>query len=801
MTKRTASKTDTETPRPGSIWLARASDILLGGTMLAAGAFLLAALLSHNALDPSWNVSAQGDVRNLMGAPGAGASDVLLQSLGWSAAGPAIALIVWGFVLVLRHPLRRPASIAAWRWLAAAIGTTGFAAAASALPLPNAWPFASGLGGAVGDMALGALSSLPASLELPAATGIGAAFGLIFAVAGIFFTFGLRSRDLSAAYDAAGLAWATLRVWFDALRGSGLTLSGMFGEDRNAGDETDRPVREEPVLRRAMRAADGETEDDDDYAPAFSSSVKVAPTRRSATSERDHREAQGSLAFVKSKGFKLPRLDLLSKPQQRNGAVDELSLRQNAVLLQGVLTDFGVKGEIVQVRPGPVVTLYEFEPAPGVKSSRVINLADDIARSMSTTAARVAVVPGRNAIGIELPNPKRETVFLRALLNSKVFEESKAELPMALGETIGGEPFVADLARMPHLLIAGTTGSGKSVGINAMILSLLYRLPPEDCRMIMIDPKMLELSVYDGIPHLLTPVVTDPKKAIVALKWAVREMESRYMRMSKIGVRNLAGFNERVAAAAAAGEPLSRTVQTGYDRESGEPIFETEIIQAEKMPYIVVVIDEMADLMMVAGKEIEAAVQRLAQMARAAGIHVVMATQRPSVDVITGTIKANFPTRVSYSVTSKIDSRTILGEQGAEQLLGMGDLLYMAGGGRLRRLHGPFVSDTEVEDVAAYLKKQGAPEYLDAVTADSDDGESGALGLDGEASSGDALFDQAIALVARDRKCSTSYIQRRLQIGYNRAATLVERMEEEGMIGPSDHAGRREIYLPEHNAA
>ena len=801
MTKRTASKTDTETPRPGSIWLARASDILLGGTMLAAGAFLLAALLSHNALDPSWNVSAQGDVRNLMGAPGAGASDVLLQSLGWSAAGPAIALIVWGFVLVLRHPLRRPASIAAWRWLAAAIGTTGFAAAASALPLPNAWPFASGLGGAVGDMALGALSSLPASLELPAATGIGATFGLVFAVAGIFFTFGLRSRDLSAAYDAAGLAWATLRVWFDALRGSGLTLSGMFGEDRNAGDETDRPVREEPVLRRAMRAADGETEDDDDYAPAFSSSVKVAPTRRSATSERDHREAQGSLAFVKSKGFKLPRLDLLSKPQQRNGAVDELSLRQNAVLLQGVLTDFGVKGEIVQVRPGPVVTLYEFEPAPGVKSSRVINLADDIARSMSTTAARVAVVPGRNAIGIELPNPKRETVFLRALLNSKVFEESKAELPMALGETIGGEPFVADLARMPHLLIAGTTGSGKSVGINAMILSLLYRLPPEDCRMIMIDPKMLELSVYDGIPHLLTPVVTDPKKAIVALKWAVREMESRYMRMSKIGVRNLAGFNERVAAAAAAGEPLSRTVQTGYDRESGEPIFETEIIQAEKMPYIVVVIDEMADLMMVAGKEIEAAVQRLAQMARAAGIHVVMATQRPSVDVITGTIKANFPTRVSYSVTSKIDSRTILGEQGAEQLLGMGDLLYMAGGGRLRRLHGPFVSDTEVEDVAAYLKKQGAPEYLDAVTADSDDGESGALGLDGEASSGDALFDQAIALVARDRKCSTSYIQRRLQIGYNRAATLVERMEEEGMIGPSDHAGRREIYLPEHNAA
>ncbi|WP_417469327.1 DNA translocase FtsK [Maricaulis sp.] len=807
MTKRATVETDDLEPQPDRIWLARTSDLLLGVVMLAGGGFLLASLLSHNALDPSWNVSAAGEVRNLMGAPGAGTSDLMLQSLGWSAAGPAIALIIWGGILVLRRPRRRPDSIAAWRWLAAAIGTFGFAAAASALPVPNAWPFASGLGGAIGDMMLGGLRSLPASVDLPAATGIAATLGLVFAVAGIFFTFGLRSRDLSAAYDAAGLAWATARVWFDSLRGHGLSLGRLLSDAGSRSDDREAPRREEPVLRRAMRAADSELSDEDEAAfddapePAFNSSVKVAPTRRASASGRDSREAQGALPFVKSSGFKLPRLDLLAKPQARNAAVDELALRQNAELLQGVLTDFGVKGEIVQVRPGPVVTLYEFEPAPGVKSSRVINLADDIARSMSTTAARVAVVPGRNAIGIELPNPKRETVFLRALLNSKVFEDSKAELPMALGETIGGEPFVADLARMPHLLIAGTTGSGKSVGINAMILSLLYRLPPEDCRMIMIDPKMLELSVYDGIPHLLTPVVTDPKKAIVALKWAVREMESRYLRMSKIGVRNVAGFNERVAAAIASGEPLSRTVQTGYDRESGEPIFETEIIQAEKMPYIVVVIDEMADLMMVAGKEIEAAVQRLAQMARAAGIHVVMATQRPSVDVITGTIKANFPTRISYSVTSKIDSRTILGEQGAEQLLGMGDLLYMAGGGRLRRLHGPFVSDTEVEEVAAYLKKQGAPEYLEAVTADSEDGDSGALGLDGEASSGDALFDQAVALVARDRKCSTSYIQRRLQIGYNRAATLVERMEDEGMVGPSDHAGRREIYLPEHNAA
>ena len=478
--------------------------------------------------------------------------------------------------------------------------------------------------------------------------------------------------------------------------------------------------------------------------------------------------------------------------------VDDAALQQNAELLTGVLADFGVKGEVVKVRPGPVVTLYELEPAPGVKTSRVINLADDIARSMAAVACRVAVVPGRNAIGIELPNQDRETVFLRALLSSKNFETAKAELPMALGETIGGEPFTADLARMPHLLIAGTTGSGKSVGVNAMILSLLYRLAPEECRMIMIDPKMLELSVYDGIPHLLSPVVTDPKKAVAALKWTVREMESRYLKMSKVGVRNMTGFNDKARTAREGGETLERTVQTGFDKETGEPVYETEIIEPDPMPYIVVVIDEMADLMMVAGKEIEGAIQRLAQMARAAGIHLIMATQRPSVDVITGTIKANFPTRISYSVTSKIDSRTILGEQGAEQLLGMGDLLYMAGGGRIRRLHGPFVSDREVEDVAAFLKAQGTPEYLDEVTRDDDpDGDGGGDVFGGGQGSGDDLFDQAVAVVARDRKASTSYIQRRLQIGYNRAATLIERMEDEGMIGPSDHAGKREIFLPE----
>jgi S-DNA-T family DNA segregation ATPase FtsK/SpoIIIE len=443
-----------------------------------------------------------------------------------------------------------------------------------------------------------------------------------------------------------------------------------------------------------------------------------------------------------------------------------------------------------------VVTLYELEPAPGIKSSRVISLADDIARSMSAISARVAVVPGRNAIGIELPNESRETVFLREMIASSDFEKMKGKLPICLGKTIGGEPIIADLARMPHLLIAGTTGSGKSVGINTMILSLLYQMTPEQCRLIMIDPKMLELSVYDGIPHLLTPVVTDPSKAVVALKWAVREMEDRYRKMSKIGVRNIDGFNQRVVEAKKKGEVLSRTVQTGFDRETGEAIFESETFDLEPLPFIVVIVDEMADLMMVAGKDIEGAIQRLAQMARAAGIHMITATQRPSVDVITGTIKANFPTRISFQVTSKIDSRTILGEQGAEQLLGNGDMLYMAGGGRIRRLHGPFVSDGEVETVVAHLKTQGAPDYLDSITAEDEDfdPETALAGTDG-GSSGDDLYDKAVHVVLTDKKVSTSYIQRRLAIGYNKAATLIERMEREGVISQANHAGKREILV------
>ena len=450
------------------------------------------------------------------------------------------------------------------------------------------------------------------------------------------------------------------------------------------------------------------------------------------------------------------------------------------------------------VRPGPVVTLFEFEPAPGVKSQRVINLSDDIARNMSAQSARIAVVPGRNAMGVELPNRRRETVWLRDMLNSETFTESEAALPLILGEDIGGVPFVTDLAKMPHLLIAGTTGSGKSVGVNAMILSLMYKLTPEECKFIMIDPKMLELSVYDGAPHLLAPVVTEPKKAVVALKWTVREMEDRYRKMAKVGVRNMAGFNEKVAEFKESGETLSRTVMTGYNKETGEPEYETEELEFEPMPFIVVIIDEMADLMMVAKKDIEGSVQRLAQMARAAGIHMIMATQRPSVDVITGTIKANFPTRISFRVGSKIDSRTILGEQGAEQLLGNGDMLFM-GTGRPRRLHGPFVSDGEVEKIASFVKAQGAPSYLEDITTEREEGPSDPTKAGG-GSGGNTLFDQAVDIVSRDRKASTSYIQRKLSIGYNRAADLIERMESEGMIGPSGAGGKREIFLPENEA-
>jgi S-DNA-T family DNA segregation ATPase FtsK/SpoIIIE len=527
------------------------------------------------------------------------------------------------------------------------------------------------------------------------------------------------------------------------------------------------------------------------------------PAKKAAPSRQALAETQPGLRFDDAAAaYELPPLSLLSAPVaiQRSQLSDE-ALEENARMLESVLDDYGVKGEITAVRPGPVVTMYELEPAPGLKASRVIGLADDIARSMSALSARVSTVPGRSVIGIELPNAHREKVVLREILSARDFGDSQMRLPLALGKDIGGDPIVANLAKMPHLLIAGTTGSGKSVAINTMILSLLYKLSPEECRMIMIDPKMLELSVYDGIPHLLSPVVTDPKKAVVALKWVVSEMEERYRKMSKMGVRNIEGYNGRVREALSKNEMFKRTIQTGFDDETGDPVFETEEFQPVTIPYIVVIVDEMADLMMVAGKEIEACIQRLAQMARASGIHLIMATQRPSVDVITGTIKANFPTRISFQVTSKIDSRTILGEQGAEQLLGMGDMLYMGNGAKITRIHGPFVSDEEVEEIVNHLKSFGPPVYMSGVVEGPEDEVASdidmVLGLGSGEASDDALYDQAVAIVARDRKCSTSYIQRKLGIGYNKAARLVEQMEEEGVVTRANHVGKREILVPE----
>ena len=755
---------------------------LRGGLVAAFGLVLIAAFASYRAADASWNTSAAGPTHNLLGPTGAKLADAGIQSLGLAAWVAAALMVVSGLGRVSQ---RDPASTRGRLRLRALIGALGVLALAGLMALPPApavWPLARGLGGVWGDQVLHGLSHLFAYARIPFGGPIAAGVLALAALAALAGAVGLGARDLAAA---AAQAAESFRRSPDA------DLPTTPVARRRA----ERQAREDKVRARLSLPADDETAIAAPQAPALPG-PQVLGTKSPKASKREAKELQAELPFASPKvgDFHLPELSMLAKPKPRASAVDEAGLRQNARLLESVLSEFGVKGVVDQIRPGPVVTLYELAPAPGVKSARVVALADDIARSMSVSACRVSVVQGRNAIGIELPNARRETVYLRDLLSSTEYEKSQHVLPMALGETIGGEPYVADLARMPHLLIAGTTGSGKSVGVNAMILSILYRLPPEQVRFIMIDPKMLELSVYDGIPHLLAPVVTDPKKAIVALKWTVREMEDRYRRMSKIGVRNVAGYNEKAKEAMAKGEHFVRTVQTGFD-EAGRAIYEEEKLRPEPMPYLVVVIDEVADLMMVAGKDIEGAVQRLAQMARAAGIHLIMATQRPSVDVITGTIKANFPTRISFQVTSKIDARTIMQEQGAEQLLGQGDMLYMAGGGRITRLHGPFVADGEVEDVAKFLRAQGEPKYLEEVTAAPEEDGEGDGGFGGGEGSGNELYDQAVAVVTRDRKASTSYIQRRLQIGYNRAASLMEQMEREGVVGPANHAGKRDILV------
>jgi S-DNA-T family DNA segregation ATPase FtsK/SpoIIIE len=517
--------------------------------------------------------------------------------------------------------------------------------------------------------------------------------------------------------------------------------------------------------------------------------------------EKPHKKIeQENIPKVKqSDKFTLPSTSILKEDKNKiKAVVSKEKLAENANQLHQTLDDFGVNGKILNVKPGPVVTLYEFEPSPGIKSSRIIGLADDVARSMSAISARISVIAGQNALGIELPNEKREMVLFKELLESKAYNKSDISIPLALGKNIGGDLVMADLAKMPHLMVAGTTGSGKSVAINTMILSIIYKLTPDECKFIMVDPKMLELSVYDGIPHLLSPVVTDPKKAVQSLRWAVQEMENRYRLMSSLGVRNMAGYNEEIEKAIANDTILTRQVQTGFDPESGNPIFEDVEIEKERMPYIVIIIDEMADLMLVAGKEIEVYIQRLAQMARAAGIHLIIATQRPSVDVITGVIKANFPTRISFQVTSKIDSRTILGEQGAEQLLGMGDMLYMHGGSKVTRVHGPFVSDDEVRNIVSFLKKQAKPVYIDQIINNAEDNsDSGSGAIPGGSSEGsDDLYNQAVQIVLRDKKVSTSYVQRQLKIGYNRAANIIEKMESEGVISPPNATGRRTILTP-----
>ena len=778
---------------------------LAGLGLLTLAGFAAAALMTWSVQDPSFSHATSRPIRNLVGYPGAIGADLLMQLLGLGAIMLILPIGVWGWRMLTHRAFDRQA-LRLGCWILCTILAAGFA---SCWPHGGAWPLPTGLGGVIGD----ALVRAPAVVFGPPGFVYKFTLGLVLGactIASFLFASGAGSRaaeeeltsigddeDQFAEDDDEGsisLGWAVHALMSTKARL--IWLMGVAYRSLVASAPSQRASsleRQEPSLNGRSGpslAPESEEDFDDEEEEEEDEPAERAPRKKAARAP--NRKS--------SDRFELPSVSFLTAPRASDRQpLSKSELEANSRALEGVLGDFGVRGEIVKAHPGPVVTLYELEPAPGIKSSRVIGLADDIARSMSALSARVAVVPGRNAIGIELPNAHREKVYLRELLSAKESQETIAKLPLCLGKNIGGESILVDLARMPHLLIAGTTGSGKSVAINTMILSLLYRLRPDQCRLIMVDPKMLELSVYDAIPHLLTPVVTDPKKAVVALKWAVREMEERYKRMAKLGVRNIDGYNQRVAEARSKGEELTRTVHTGFDKETGKAIYEEEKLDLDPLPHIVIIVDEMADLMMVAGKDIEGAVQRLAQMARAAGLHVILATQRPSVDVITGTIKANFPTRISFQVTSKIDSRTILGEMGAEQLLGQGDMLYMAGGGRISRVHGPFVSDEEVEKVVRHLKTQGSPEYLEAVTAEEPSDEDGAvfdstgMGSDG----GGDLFAQAVAIVKRDRKASTSYIQRRLQIGYNRAASLMERMELEGIVGQANHAGKREILIEE----
>jgi S-DNA-T family DNA segregation ATPase FtsK/SpoIIIE len=777
-----------------------------GGGFAATGALLFAALFSYDAKDPSFNHAgnhagtAEG-IHNYLGLAGSYAADILLQTLGMAAYLLAAAFMVWGYRILRRKPLPPLGSRVPLLVLAVMTG----AIALARVPSFDSWGIGAYMGGSAGALIFSAIGNhLKGWLGAMAFLFVALSAGMVFAVSYLMglgipvreWLSGLRqTRDATAAAaQKTGGMIAAFRRWHekytspDAVQNPIVRRRVSLNEDVSAAPEPPR------ILTGGSNDDDRDAEDGALAAPRRKPIV-TPRAEKPKPAQKDDKQKQLNLRGADDE-WEMPGVDLLiDRPASHGTAMDEAALHKNAEMLQSTLADFGVQGEILKVSPGPIVTLYEMEPAPGTKTSRVIGLSDDIARSMSAVSVRVAVVPGKNAIGIELPNAKRETVYLKELLASRDYEKNTVKLPLVLGKNIGGDAVIADLARMPHLLVAGTTGSGKSVAINTMILSLLYKLSPEQCRFIMIDPKMLELSVYDDIPHLLTPVVTEAHKAVISLKWAVREMEDRYRAMSKLGVRNIEGFNERVREARAKGEVLMHKIQTGFDTETGKPVYEEQPIALIDLPYIVIVVDEFADLMLVAGKEVENAIQRLAQMARAAGIHLIMATQRPSVDVITGVVKANFPTRISFQVTSKIDSRTILGEGGAETLLGQGDMLYMASGGRIQRVHGPFVADDEVEKVVSFLRSQGVPNYIDGVT-DADEEEGGLPGFGGSGGDeSDDLYDKAVALVLQERKASTSFIQRHLQIGYNRAARIIERMEKEGLVSAANHVGKREILV------
>lgn len=807
-------------PDPVQAFIARRIVDVTGLGFLMGGGFILLAIASYNRADPSINTAGantQG-VQNWMGASGASTADLLLQTLGLGGCVFGVVLVVWGLAL-----LRRASLSPLWLRFVAMIFASVAAAAAFARIPSGDWLAQPHMGGSGGMKILQMTADL---FDLQNGFSLTAGGWAVVAVGFLCTAFAIGFAELKwvatliinivmaagyMVYDAATAFVDWVRHYAD---------SSFIAEDRPKkqrkpiippmeSDDDDGEIlleteddeeeeEDEESEEEEEEDSDGEEDEEDgdeeeEEEEEESSGIRVVKSKQLSKSTKT-KGRQKKFSLFDAGEWELPTLDLLNEVEESKAVkIDEKALQMNATLLQNVFKDFNVKGEIQSINPGPVITLYELEPAPGTKTSRVIGLADDIARSMSAVSVRAAVVPGRNVIGIELPNKIRQTVYLREMLATRDYEKTTAKLPLILGKDIGGGPIIADLSRMPHLLVAGTTGSGKSVAVNTMILSLLYRLPPEKCRFIMIDPKMLELSVYDDIPHLLSPVVTEPGKAVVALKWTVNEMEDRYRAMSKLGVRNIDGYNQRLAEARKKGEVLMRKVQTGFDPETGKPVYEEQPLDLTDLPYIVVIVDEFADLMLVAGKDVESAIQRLAQMARAAGIHLIMATQRPSVDVITGVIKANFPTRISFAVSSKIDSRTILNEGGAEQLLGQGDMLYMAPGGKITRVHGPFATDAEVENVVNFLKSQAEPSYIEDITEGDFEGEDGEGGSGDE--SCDELYDDAVALVAREQKASTSFIQRYMQIGYNRAARIIEEMERQGVVGKANHVGKREVLV------